>query len=130
MKKILATIVAIETFSILPCFSQTWIRPEEAPKHQGDIVNVIGLVTKVENLNDRQGCQMLLSLMTQNSKNSLRVVVCDGHRAEFSQPSQAKYLNQYVQVNGLVENHRRNPRMILRGEEQISILREAAPEGE
>lgn len=130
MKKVFALGTAAVTFSIT-VFCQTWIRPEEAAKHRGDTVNVIGLVTNVENLNDGQGCSMLLSLMTQKSNKPLRIVICDGHREEFAQRSQAKYLNQYVQVNGVVENHRRrNPQIILHSEQQISIVREAAPEGE
>ena len=128
MKKVFTFIVAA-TFSFT-MFSQNWIRPEEATKHKGDTVSVIGFVTHVKYVIHKKGSRTLITLMTKDSKQPLTLLVCSPDRAKFLEAPETTYLNQYVQVSGLIEIYKGKPQIILHSEKQISIARESAPEEE
>src|SRR6266496_4628255 len=111
MKKFfLIVVTAIFSFTV---FSQTWIRPEEATKHKGDTVNLIGFVTNIKYATYKKDSSMFISLMTKNSKQSLTLLVCRSDRVKFAEAPEITYLNQYVQVNGLVEIYKGKPQIIL-----------------
>ena len=128
MKKVLLIVVTV-TFS-LTLFSQTWIQPGDAKKHKGDTVSLIGFVTNVKHATNRDGSAMLICLRTKDPKHSLTLRVNSSDRAKFKQAPEIAYLNQYVQVTGLVRTYKGNPEIILYSEDQIAIARDAAPEEE
>ena len=128
MKKAFTFVVAA-IFS-LTVFSQNWIRPEEAIKHKGDTVSLIGFVTNVKYITHKKDSRTQIILMTKDSKQPLTLLVCSSDRAKFLETPEITYLNQYVQVNGLIEIYKGKPLIILHNEKQISIARESAPEEE
>jgi DNA/RNA endonuclease YhcR with UshA esterase domain len=128
MKKVLL-IVVILTFS-LTLFSQTWVQPRDAIKHKGDTVSLIGFVTNVKHATNRDGFATFICLKINDSKHSLTLLVSNSDRAKFKQAPEIAYLNQYVQVTGLVRTYKGNPEIILHSEDQIAIARDAAPEEE
>jgi DNA/RNA endonuclease YhcR with UshA esterase domain len=128
MKKVLLIVITV-TFS-LTLFSQTWIQAKDAKKHKSDTVTLIGFVTNVKHATNREGPATLICLKTKDPKHSFTLRVSSSDRAKFKQAPEIAYLNQYVQVTGLVSTHKGNPEIILHGEDQIAIARDAAPEEE
>ena len=128
MKKTFTFVIAA-IFS-LTVFSQNWIRPEEAIKHKGDTVSLVGFVTHVKYVTHKKNSRTLITLMTKDSKQPLTLLVCSPDRAKFLEAREITYLNQYVKVNGLIEVYKGKSQIILHNIKQISIARESAPEEE
>jgi DNA/RNA endonuclease YhcR with UshA esterase domain len=128
MKKVLSIVVTV-TFS-LTLFSQTWIQPGDAKNHRGDTVSLVGFVTNVKRATNKDGAATFICLKTKDPKHSLTLRVSSSDRAKFKQAPEIAYLNQYVQVTGLVRTYKGNPEIILHSEDQIAIARDAAPEEE
>lgn len=120
-------IVITGTFS-LTLFSQIWIQPKGATKHKGDSVNLIGFVTNAKHATNREGTATLLIIETNNSKQSLTLLVFNSDRVKFKEAPEITYLNQYVQVTGIVGAYKGSPGIILHSEQQISITRDAGPD--
>ena len=128
MKKVLLIVITV-TFS-LTLFSQIWIQPRDAKKHKGDTVSLIGFVTDVKHVTNGDGSATFICLKTTDSKHSLTLRVSSFDRAKFKQAPEIAYLNQYVQVTGLVRTYKGKLEIILHSEDQIAITRDAAPEEE
>jgi hypothetical protein len=128
VKKVFFIVITV-TFS-LTLFSQIWIQPRDAKKHKGDTVNLIGFVTDVKHATKKDGSATLICLKTKGSKHSLTLRISSSDCAKFKQPPEIAYLNQYIQVTGLVRTYNGEPEIILLSEDQIVIARDAAPEEE
>ena len=128
MKKVLSIVVAIAFSQSL--LSQIWIQPGDAIKHKGETVNLIGFVTNVDQVITRKGGSTFIRIKTPKSKPSLTLLVRYSDRLKFKEAPEIAYLNQYIQVTGLVEMHRGSPQIVLHSEKQILIARDAAPEEE
>jgi len=128
MKKFFFIVITV-TFSVT-LFSQIWIQPQQVAKHKGDSVNLIGFVTNVKQETHKEGAATLLVLEGSNSQQSLNLVIFNSDLVRFQEVPETKYLNQYVQVKGVVGLYKGSPGIILHSEKQISIARDAAPEEE
>ena len=128
MKKVLSLVVTV-AFSLTLC-SQIWIQPGEAKTHKGDTVSIIGFITSVKQSTNREGSPTLMCLKTNDSKHPLVLFVANADRGKFKKAPEIEYLNQYVQVTGLVRLYKGIPEIILYSDDQIAIARDAAPEEE
>lgn len=128
MKKFLLIVFTV-TLS-LTLFSQAWIQPGDAKKHNGDTVSLVGFVTNVKYATNKDDSATFICLTTKDTKHSLTLRISSSDRAKFKQAPEIAYLNQYVQVTGLVRTYKGNPEIILHSEDQIAIARDAAPEEE
>ena len=111
-------------FLSLNTFSQTWIKPDEAEKQKGNIVNVMGFVTDIKYEQDAKGYTIFLQLSGKDSVRSLILVIRNCQRPMLSEPEKM-YLHQYVQAKGKVEIYKGKPGIILQSENEISMVREA-----
>lgn len=122
MKKALFILVA--AISSFTAFSQTWIRVEEATKHKGHVINLVGLVTHVQPITNKQCYITLNGLSGKDSSHSLILVVKSPDRSGFKESLKKSYLNQYVQINGKVDIYKGKPQIVISNVSQISIARE------
>lgn len=116
MKNIITAFIYM--FSIT-AYSQTWISPEDAVKHNGDTVNVVGLISHVENIRDTKGSSIIMSINGKGSNQLFIVLLLKSDSQKI-----LAYLNQYVQVKGRVELNDGKPQIIINSENQICIARE------
>lgn len=106
-------------------FSQSWTRPEDATKHVGDVVKVVGFVKDIITATDEQGSQTFLKLAGKDSTHSLTLVFQSGTRLRSQEALESAYLHRYVQVQGRVDTYKGKPRINLQSEKQITIAKEA-----
>lgn len=105
-------------------FSQTWTRPEDAANHIGDTVNLVGLISYINQVIDGKGTRLLISIKGKDYTPSLLLEVLDSDRQNFKKDFESTYINQYVHVKGKVKIYKGNPKIILSNQNQISIARE------
>ena len=125
MKKILFSITAL-IFS-LSAFSQNWIRLEEAQKHIGDTLNMIGLVTKVESLKGPHGYTIKIRLNGENPDHAMTLISSSSVLQQYADYEIA-FLNQYVQVKGIIEISKGKPLIKVNSARQLAIIRVARGE--
>lgn len=104
--------------------SQTWIKVEEAAKHKGQVINLVGLVSHVQHVKDRQRYITLTGLGGKNSNHSLTLIVKDPVYPTGEETLDTSYLNQYVQVSGRIKMYKGKPQIVISKENQILITRE------
>ena len=122
MKHTLTVFIAMLT--CLATFSQSWSRPEEILKHEGDTVNLVGYVSKVDYLPGSKIARMFIRLNKPNAGGYFSVMV---NSSILNQETASTYLHQYVHIKGKVETYKRKPHIMINNKNQISIARESSP---
>ncbi len=105
-------------------YSQNLIRPEHAINHKGDMVNLVGLISHVENIQNPKGSSMVMSINGTGSNQLFIVLLLKSDSQKFQEEKRSAYLNRYVHVKGKVELHDGRPQIIIKNENQISFTRD------
>jgi hypothetical protein len=113
----------------LALYSQVQIQQSKAKTYKGDTVYLIGFITDVKQVINKKDYSILMYLETSTYEHPFMLLFSKANSINFKKPS-IEYLNQYVQVTGVIRSYKGKPGIMIYSDNQIAITREVEPEQE
>src|SRR5690349_9361407 len=102
MKRVLLMIVTL-TLSLALC-CQVHIYHSEAQSHKGDTVRLIGSVTDIKQVTKKKDSSTIMYFETSDSRRPIILVVPNNKGEKSKKVPAITYLNQCVQVTGVIKS--------------------------
>ena len=115
MKQAASLLVLI--FFTTTAFAQTWIKSTDAIKYKGDLVNVVGLVSKLNIIKEGNLPGTYVTLSGTDAK-PLNLIILKKDEERFRKIT-GRLLDNYVQVRGRVAIKNGTPYILLSSTNQI-----------
>jgi len=90
---------------------------EEAPKHMGEEVAVVGRIIRTKNI----GRHTFLNFH-EDFQSTLTIVVHEESYHEFPEPAEIMYQDRTIRVRGKVSEYQGKPQLVITGPQQVDIV--------
>jgi len=119
--RILAGLLVIALFSVIPLIAQKRLTAEEAKAHIGETATVCGTVVSTHYATRTKGSPTFLNLDEPYPNQVFTILIWGSERPTFGDP-EARYGRKKVCVTGLIKDYRGVPEMIVKQPSQIEIV--------